>query len=165
MSTRDSGAALPVIVGLAVGVAFVLLVAYFADYSNQNQIVVGGVLPDFKAPNQLPEVKLFLSNYPLNNVSAAGFGRNPIDNTIQFDYATEKTVHVNENYDTVHRLDLFILYDESHGFVQNTPNAKHLRIHLVCTEPSSFNPNNWQIVWSADNEHVLDNLQHNPCIY
>jgi hypothetical protein len=168
MSVFGNGLALPVILGLSVGIAFVLMIVYLSNYEAERETDVNGALVEFTVPPRLPEVKLFLSKYPVH-LATPSLHRSIEDHTIEFDYTMQKLVNFTAGGDysksVLRKLDLWVVYDESHGFIQNHPDDKPLRMNATCSQPSPRNPFEWvNVTAPAYDGQVLDFIRDSKCV-
>jgi hypothetical protein len=161
-----SGIVLPVVIGLVVGVAFIVSFAYFISNLNTRIYEGPGELHEFDTPDQhSQEVKLFLEKYSTDVLE--GFSRNT-NKTITFYYEVAKAVDTDDDgyRDTPRHLDLTLTYDESGGAIESNPNAKLVKMQIRCTEPSPTDIRTFvEILPPADDSKVLEFIQNARCIF
>ena|GEM_PF-6687404 len=160
---------LPVAVGLAVGIGFLVILAY--SVGNLPPIARTFERPsqfdEFTVPDQLAEVKLLKEKYP-SDITQEGFGRNQNEHTIQFYYLVAKSVDVDGDgrSETVRQLELTLTYDESEGTLEENPDAKLFGMQIRCIEPAvSIIRANDVVIDSAEDGEVRNFIQKSECIY
>jgi hypothetical protein len=109
----NSQVLLPVIVGLVLGVAFIISFAFLMSTPSRTFPERPPIEDTFNNIEQIPEVKLFSEKYDDHN-STKGFGRFQ-NGTIKFSYVAFGNVDKDEDgiKEAFRRLELTISYDES----------------------------------------------------
>ncbi len=157
----------PVILGLVLGIAFMIALAYSVCFLSTRKYLGSGELSEFIVPNELPEVKLLFDKYPANEITE-GFSRNEDRKIIQFDYIVPETVDTDgDGYrESPRHLDLMLTYDESGGTIDINPNAKLMQMKVRCTQPSPSDFRTYiDIFRPAQYGKVMGFIQNAKCIF
>lgn len=132
----DSRVVLPVIVGLVLGVAFVVSFVLIASSPSRTLFDKHSGEEDFRNIEQIPELKLFMEKYG-DHDSTKGFGRSQ-NGTIQFSYAAFASVDTDTDgiKEAFRRLELSITYDESGNepIYKNFDPSRVTHLEIRCRE-------------------------------
>ena len=166
----NSGVLLPVIIGLALGVAFIVSIAVFTTTSTAFPYRPP-IEDEFRSIEQIPEVRLFLDKYGDHDFNN-GFSRFQ-NGTIKFSYITWAQVDKDgDGYkETFRRLELTLFYDESGGMpIYKSYDPDRLKqIQVRCREQIAISLDEDQsftdIMRPAYDGQVRDILENARCLF